>query len=61
MTFALYTFKLFIYGDVNYLMNLRFFKKKLIYSDLTVQSTKWWQEIISEPRKASLGVKAVFR
>lgn len=60
MTSALYTFKLtktiFNYGDVNYLMNPRL-KKKITYSDLTVQSTKWWQEIISLPRKVSSGVK----
>lgn len=50
MTFALYTFKLpktlCNHGNVNYLMKLRFLEKlsiNVIFSDLTVQSTKWWQ------------------
>lgn len=61
MTFPLYTFKLtktvYNYGPESEIKK----KKKFIYSDFTVQRTKWWQEIISEPRKASSGVKAVLR
>lgn len=60
MTFALYTFKL-TKTVYNYGPESEIKKKKFIYSDFTVQSTKWWQGIISEPRKANSGVKAVLR